>query len=109
MKTGNRDYRKIEEAFASTHGRRKVPEPGPSFDADVMRQVRQVLAAEGSGPNGSIAWDPLVWRLAASTCLAALVLVVYAFLSGFGTEHEMTMAFLDNATDLIMVQSLGIL
>lgn len=109
MRTRKSGYRKIEEAFVSAHGHRRVPEPTPSFDADVMRRVRKVRAMASADRNGAIAWDPLVWRLAATTCLVALLLVVYAFVWGYGAEHEMTVAFLDNTTDLIVVQSFGVL
>ena len=109
MRTGKRDCRKIEEAFVLIHGRRKAPEPSPSFDADVMRQVRKIRATGTADQNSSVTWAPLVWRLAASTCLVAFLLVVYTFIWDYGTEHEMTMAFLNDAADFIVVQSFGIL
>lgn len=109
MRDRENDIRKVEEAFAATHRRRNAPEACAAFDADVMRHIRRIDAALSMDRFGSLASDPAVWRFAASTCLVALLLITYAFLSGLGAEHEMSMAFLDNATDAIVVQSLGVL
>lgn len=109
MRSGERDIRRIEEAFGVAHARQRIPDAGSSFDATVMQHVRRIAAACPAGLHESFRYDSTLWRFAASTCLVALLLVAYAVFTGLGTENEMTMAFLDNATDIIVVQSFGIL
>lgn len=109
MRSGEKDIRRIEEAFVVAHARQRMPEAGATFDAAVMQHVRRIASACPAGLNGSFGYDSTLWRFAASTCLVALLLVAYAVFTGLGTENELTMAFLDNATDVIVVQSFGIL
>jgi len=106
MKVSRELIDRAENFFATVYKQKETVQPGAQWKTGVMRQIRGF----GAPDTGWTDWTGLegkVWRLAAVTMLAALVITIYVASTGFTPLNKIAEVFMSFPSDFTASQALG--
>jgi len=69
----------------------------------VMADIRKIGPLNGK-ENFFKLFDRFVWRFVPAACALIVVLTVYLFISGFISEYDMSLLFINDPIDFAVVQ-----
>ena len=106
MKFLDKHFKNLEHALRAAYLAKEHVEVGNRWRVDVMRDIRR-LGPLNVKTIPALFVNHFVWRFATVACLAALVLSVYVFSTGFNPLDEITNVFLGDPVNFTLTQVLG--
>jgi len=102
-----KDTEKIEKALAAAYRNRQGPEPGPDWEASVMRSVRNIPDV-----SEKARWSHLIGRLFWEICPAACAVIIFLAVASFRLniipdQDLAQMVTTDDAIEVMLADSNG--
>jgi len=107
MKSQRTATDRLEKAFIAAYDRGDGYPVSQEWREKVMRRIR-LEAARREQPSAPWLSPGPLWRFAFSACIVAVVMTVYAWISGLNIESELASEILADAST-IMAQVLGLI
>jgi hypothetical protein len=106
MKSLNEKYQKLINVLRAAYYDKERAEVSRRWQMDVMRSVRH-LGPLNEKTTAFFFIDRFVWRFATIACTIALILSIYAGISGFNPTDEIANGFFGAPVEFTLAQVLG--
>jgi hypothetical protein len=106
MKPLNKKYQKFINLLRAAYSDKDRAEVSNRWQMDVMRSVRH-LGPLNEKATAFFFIDRFVWRFATVACTIALILSIYAGITGFNPTDQIANVFFDAPVEFTLTQVLG--
>ncbi len=94
---------RLKKVLVSAYLKKEKDTVGDGWRKKVMADVRRIGPLNGND-NFFMLFDRFVWRFVPAACVLIAILTVYLFNSGFISEYDMSMLFINDPIDFAVVQ-----
>ncbi len=94
---------RLKKVLVSAYFEKEEEPVGNGWQQKVMADIRKIGPLNGK-ENFFMLFDRFVWRFIPAACALIVILTAYLFNSGFISEYDMSMLFINDPIDFAVVQ-----